>query len=68
MTSLSNVQNTLQLVNLPMNSNNVNHFPCPTTTTPIPRNSVVQTWEHHNTNDIDLTKGFSIKNSTINDK
>ena len=60
MTSLSNVQNTLQLVNLPMNSNNANHFPCPTTTTPIPRNSVVQTWEHH-INDIDLTKGFSIK-------
>jgi len=60
MTSLSNVQNTLQLVNLPMNSNNANHFPCPITTTPIPRNSVDQTWEHH-INDIDLRKGFSIK-------
>ena len=60
MTSPSNVQNNLQLVNLPMHSSSVNHIPC-LPITPIARNSVVQTWEHHNTNDIDLTKGFSIK-------
>jgi len=55
-TSSLDVQNTSQLVKLPIHSNNFNQYP----TTTITRDSVVQTWDHR-INDSDLTKGFSIK-------